>query len=43
MDINKINEIAASIAAIAPTLTADDTANIERLKDLAIELFSALD
>lgn len=43
MDTDKVKEIVLRMMIIAPGLTPDNTADIERLKELAIEMFSELD
>ena len=43
MNTDKIKAIVQRMTAIAPSLSPDNPEVIERLKDLAIELFSELD
>lgn len=43
MKPNRVKEIIVRMQTIAPALTAENTADIERLKELAIELFAELD
>lgn len=43
MNTDKIKDIISHMATIAPALTPDNTTDVERLKELAIELFAELD
>lgn len=43
MNTGKIKEIVIRMLIIAPALTPDNTADIERLKELATALFAELD
>lgn len=43
MNINKIKEIIIRMQMITPALDPDNTADIERLKELATALFAELD
>lgn len=43
MNTERIKEIIIRMQIIAPALTPDNTADVERLKELAIALFAELD
>lgn len=43
MNTDKVKEIVLRMMIIAPGLTPDNSADVERMKELAIELFAELD
>ena len=43
MNTDKVNEIVMRMMIIAHAITPDNRADVERMKELAIELFAELD